>query len=128
MTKTIKKGYIPFCVNSRIEEWDAPIQECIQPPVEEWLRGFYDAEFVVTDSFHACVFSILFNKPFIVIGNEGRGIARFESLLKTFGLEERLVITNNLDLPSSIFSPPNALNMISDLRDISYKFLDKINN
>lgn len=125
---TIKKGYIPFCVNSRIEEWDAPIQECIQPPVEEWLRGFYDAEFVVTDSFHACVFSILFNKPFIVIGNEGRGIARFESLLKTFGLEERLVITNNLDLPSSIFSPPNALNMISDLRDISYKFLDKINN
>ena len=50
-----------------------------------------DAEFVITDSFHGCVFSILFNIPFIAIGNEGRGLSRFQSLLKMFGLENRLV-------------------------------------
>ena len=59
--------------------------------VESWLRGFYDAEFIITDSFHACVFSILFNKPFVCIGNKGRGNARFDSLLGMFGLENRLV-------------------------------------
>lgn len=86
-----EKNLVPFRVNSRIENPNAPLEERIQPPVEQWLRGFYDAEFVVTDSFHACVFSILFNKPFVVIGNEGRGMARFHSLLNMFGLEDRMI-------------------------------------
>lgn len=29
--------------------------------------------------------------PFVVIGNKGRGYSRFESLLKRFGLENRLI-------------------------------------
>lgn len=66
-------------------------------PVEEWLRSFHDAELVITDSFHACVFSIIFRKPFICIGNKGRGSARFESLLSMFGLEDRLVDISDID-------------------------------
>lgn len=81
----------PFRVGSKIEDEYAPLGERIQPPVETWLRGFYDAEFVVTDSFHACVFSIIFKKQFVVVGNKERGLARFESLLKLFGLEDRLI-------------------------------------
>lgn len=60
------------------------LEECILPPVEQWLRSFVDSEFVVTDSFHGTVFSILFNKPFVVIPNVCRGITRFTSLLKIF--------------------------------------------
>ena len=60
-------------------------------PVEAWLTGIANADFVVTDSFHGTVFSIIFNKPFLSIANDGRGRARFESLLKLFGLESRLV-------------------------------------
>lgn len=86
-----EKGLIPFRVNSEAKGPHASVEERIQPPVEAWLRGFYDAEFVVTDSFHACVFSIIFGKPFIVIGNKDRGMARFESLLKMFGLEDCLI-------------------------------------
>lgn len=85
----------PFYVNSRYEDPNAPLEERIQQPVEKWLRAFYDAEFVITDSFHACVFSIIFNKPFIVFGNKERGMARFESLLNMFGLEDRLVSSLN---------------------------------
>lgn len=61
------------------------------PPVEQWLKSFADAEFVVTDSFHGTAFSIIFNKPFVVIGNESRGLARFSSLLRIFDLEDRLI-------------------------------------
>ena len=50
-----------------------------------------DAEFVITDSFHACVFSILFHKPFVVIGNTERGIARINSLMEMFDIKGRLV-------------------------------------
>ena len=67
----------------------------VQPPVEAWLKAFQDSELVATDSFHACVFSILFHKQFVVIGNKERGMARINSLLALFGLEERLVSENN---------------------------------
>ena len=86
-----EKKLIPFKVNSKVGKGGLSLPEYIQPTVEEWIRGFYDAEFVVTDSFHACVFSILFNKPFIVYGNENRGLSRFTSVLNIFGLEERLL-------------------------------------
>lgn len=66
-------------------------EERIYPPITAWLRAFMDAEFIVCDSFHGVVFSIIFNKPFIVIGNEKRGMSRFSSLLKMFSLEERMV-------------------------------------
>ena len=87
-----EKKMIPFAVNNPYEEDESkPLNQRIKPSVETWLRGFYDADFVITDSFHACVFSIIFKKQFIVVGNKKRGMARFESLLKMFGLEERLV-------------------------------------
>ena len=57
----------------------------------QWLRGIQEASFVITDSFHGTVFSILFNVPFIAVGNRDRGIARFSSLLKMFRLEDRLL-------------------------------------
>lgn len=66
-------------------------QDCICPSIETWLRGFRDAKFVVTDSFHACVFSMIFNKPFCVVGNKSRGLARFNSLLKMFNQDFRMV-------------------------------------
>ncbi|MGI6612155.1 MAG: polysaccharide pyruvyl transferase family protein [Candidatus Nanosyncoccaceae bacterium] len=65
------------------------------PPITQWLKGFRDADFVVTDSFHGCVFSIIYNKPFLAIGNRERGLARFVSLLEIFKLEDRLVFTSN---------------------------------
>lgn len=67
------------------------INDCIFPSVTKWLRAFMDAEMIITDSFHGCVFSIIFNKPFWVIANKQRGLTRFESLLSLFDLESRIV-------------------------------------
>ena len=67
----------------------------IYPSVSNWLRGFRDAEFIVTDSFHGTVFSILFKKQFLVIGNEKRGLARFNSILGKLGLLDRLITRKN---------------------------------
>lgn len=73
--------------NPDTECYSLSFEKRIQSPVEEWIAGFRDAEFVITDSFHGCVFSILFNKPFAVILNEKRGNCRIHSLLDMFGLE-----------------------------------------
>lgn len=59
--------------------------------VPQWLRLIRDCEYFITDSFHGCVFAIIYNKPFVCLGNEGRGNARFDTLLGTFGLEDRML-------------------------------------
>jgi hypothetical protein len=74
------------------------LEQCIYPSVTNWIRGFMDAEFVITDSFHGTVFSIIFNKPFLTIGNIKRGMTRFNSLLKIFGLEDRLIQSGSNDI------------------------------
>lgn len=65
--------------------------DVVLPSIEEWLSSFANADFVVTDSFHGCVFSIIYHKPFIAIANKDRGLERFTSLLGTFGLTDRLI-------------------------------------
>ena len=77
-----EEGLIPFKVNSKVENPLYSIRERIQPPVEKWLRGFSDAELVITDSFHACVFALIFNKKIRIINNEKRGFSRINSLMK----------------------------------------------
>ena len=73
------------------------IEDCVYPSVTKWLRAFMDTEMVVVDSFHGMVFSIIFNKPFWVLGNPKRGMSRFLSLLKIFHLENRLVTPDTLE-------------------------------
>lgn len=60
-------------------------------PVEEWLYGYSHSKFVITDSFHGTVFCIIFNVPFLVVSPEAS--TRQKSLLKMFGLSDRLVMT-----------------------------------
>ena len=55
----------------------------------EFLYLISKASLVCTDSFHACVFSILFNKPFAIFkrkGTEGDMFSRLHTLLKMFGV------------------------------------------
>lgn len=63
----------------------------VPKPVEQWLRNFQEADFVVTDSFHGTVFAILYHCPFVVLRNSVRGMSRISTLLKTFNLQDRLV-------------------------------------
>lgn len=63
------------------------------PSIQEWLASFAQADFVVTDSFHGTVFSIIFNKPFVVLPNKGRGMSRMLSLLSDFNSKGRIIFT-----------------------------------
>lgn len=74
-----------------VDDSSRPLAERVAPPVEQWLASFCDADFVVTDSFHGCVLSVMLHKPFVAVGNSLRGMSRMNSLLKVLGLDGRLV-------------------------------------
>jgi hypothetical protein len=62
----------------------------------------------VTDSFHGTIFAIINNTPFVTIGNEERGLTRFESLMKELGLMDRLVYEKDIeDFDYSSLTPIN---------------------
>lgn len=103
-------GCTPFSVMPKRDPYfnnnvNKNINECIYPSPSSWIKAFMDAKYVITDSFHGTVFSIIFNKPFWVIGNKSRGNARFDSLLRTYKLEHRFIDNikdTNIDLTSEI--------------------------
>ena len=80
----------------------APPRHSVVPPLEHWLAGFRDAAYVVTDSFHGTVLSILFNRDFMTLVNARRGAGRFHSLLGMFHLEHRLFTEQAFHLEAAL--------------------------
>lgn len=115
--------------NPKSENKKLSYEDRVAPPVENWLSGFFSARYVVTDSFHACVFSILFHIPFWAIGNSSRGLTRFHSLLSLFGLENRLLDENDA-IPSLVFDDEidwaGVDRKLQEMRDHSVAFFKHI--
>lgn len=98
----------------------------LKPSMGEWLYHFKNADFIVTDSFHGIVFSILFNKNFIAIGNTSRGLTRFTSLLKQLNLLDRLVLDwdeNHVQIIDSEIDYKTVNKLVADLKKSSGNFL-----
>lgn len=102
-------------------------EDSVLVAIEEWLVNIRDADFVITDSFHGMVFSIIFHKPFVVCANLDRGADRFINLLDALSLSSRLIAEDNsLDL---LIQEPIDWNQIDKkiekIKIESFKFLEK---
>lgn len=119
------RGLTPFWVNGEI-----PFNNSSKISVEQWLYNYDKTEYVLTDSFHGCVFSIIFKKQFIVVGNKERGLDRFVSLLNIFKLDERLISDvrdyhNKKDLLLSLINFDRVGQVLNKERIKSYNYLNK---
>jgi hypothetical protein len=99
------------------------------PTVNTWLSYLEASDFVLTDSFHCMVFSILFKKNFIAIPAIPERAGRMKSLLSELGLESRFF--NSIDEAADsvvIFEKINYNKVdekINMLRQSSLLFLQK---
>jgi hypothetical protein len=80
--------------------------------IPQWLYNFNHADFIVTDSFHGTVFSILYNKPFKLLSNKLNDESRTANLLHMFDITD----TTNVD-----WDKVNSL--IEKYRKESFNFL-----
>lgn len=79
-------------INDNIrKQYNAKYKRNISP--EEFLGLFKSADYVITNSFHGTMFSILFEKAFYVVLQEYEGApnARFTDLLSDLCLEQRII-------------------------------------
>lgn len=70
---------------------------------QDWLYYIKNAQCVVTDSCHGASFAAIFGTPFVIINNENRGAARFDSLSEMLDIRDRYFtspkeIVNHLEL------------------------------
>ncbi len=96
--------------------------------VEEFVYLIEHAELVATDSFHACVFSILMNTPFLVVNRKEKGMAdmtsRIDTLLELFGYQNRYIVNGECDL-----SDDEILHMdFSNVKDIQKREIERSKN
>lgn len=94
------------------------------PPLEKWLTLFRDSEIVLTDSYHGVLFSIIFEKKFLVLINKERGASRFESLLKIVDFSANIIDSDiNEELLQQKISQLRAHEKPSEFIDQSKDFL-----
>ncbi|MBR1374446.1 polysaccharide pyruvyl transferase family protein, partial [bacterium] len=87
----------------------------------DFLEGIYNADFVITNSFHGTAFSIIFHKQFYSVYNDD---ARKDNLLSELGLQRRK-INNAIELDLNDKIDYNEVN-IKTYIDSSKKFLDVV--
>lgn len=121
--KQRKEKAIIFSEFNRIGEYTAPLGklDVQELKVEERLKVMKNCDLFITDSFHGTCFAIIMNKPFISIINTKRGGSRFESLLKMFGLEDRLVTDVTDDSWKELITKPIDFEPVNRILDSERK-------
>ncbi|MBQ3257697.1 MAG: polysaccharide pyruvyl transferase family protein [Oscillospiraceae bacterium] len=93
----------------------------------DFLKLIWDAECVLTDSFHAAVFSLLFQKEFWVFGRMAGNYnmnTRLDTLLSYFGAEVRMI--RPCDLVHKPYEPLKVSeDVLAPMREISFNYLKK---
>lgn len=95
--------------------------------IENWLAYFRDSAYVVTDSYHGTVFSLIFRKQFYCFYNAKRGSARMDTLKKLTGLNNRFLQQSSEKLDIEI-DYTEVVKNIDKMRDSSLKFLKEVIN
>ena len=101
MLLTLQKEYhMPFQIMPNPNEdeqisqlqWENESEILHNGEVEDFLACIKNCEYFFADSFHGLCFAIIFHKKFVVVtGKYQKDNCRFKNLLKTIGLENRLI-------------------------------------
>jgi hypothetical protein len=107
-------------VSKRIKIIDTSHLKSSSMGIELWLRTIYDSEFVITNSFHGVIFSLILNKSFIVVPIEGSLVGmndRIYTLLDRFDLRDRLIESYADDTIFKKISDPINWNRVEKILD-----------
>ena len=88
----------------------------------DFVRLIRDAKFVISNSFHATVFSLIFHREFCVVNRSEAINERMYSLLEQYGLQNRM-LDSSLSIPSEIIDYPAVQTKIDKDITVSKQYL-----
>lgn len=120
--KKLKVYYISYCLH---EFYKKGKMKC-NVKVEDFLSLIKNAQYVVTDSFHATAFSINFNTQFMIVFPE-KYSTRVENILKITGLESRIVKDcDDVSLADIKINFEKANGILEDERNKANEFIESV--
>ena len=99
--------------------------------MEGWLRRIAGAEYVITDSFHGTVISLLYRRQFVSYGGKPKRVTRLKSLLDILGLSDRFIqdCNDTSEIIAKLQEPIDYESIHEKLKELrlqSYEFIKKI--
>ena len=96
--------------------------------IENWLSAIKNSNLVITDSFHALCFCILFKKKFVALAHRNSPISRLYSLFDMFSLPKDKIVFNDMvegkqNLEDFVIEIANIDEVLMKWRKISYDFI-----
>ena len=85
----------------------------VLPSVEEWIGYLENAAYVVTDSFHATVFSIMFERPFSSYAMAGYN-GRIYNILNKLDLDKRILLKADISQLEADFEIEIDFNIVKE--------------
>ncbi len=125
-----KKTRLPIIEITTIFNSERWSQKVYDSSVENFLAIIKGASYVVTNSFHGTAFSLLFNKNFVAIRQNGPVDDRIEQLLTSVGLIDRFVQPNIqvIETPIDFNSHDEQFRiMVEKSRNFLNRFIDERN-
>ncbi len=105
----IKDGTLVYMLHNRLANIQSrlpqgKINTITSESIEKWIQAIKNSEYVITNSFHGMVFSILYHVPFTIVlkstKNEGMN-DRFYTLLNNLDLSDRIMFENSFCVDDS---------------------------
>ncbi|NMH88334.1 polysaccharide pyruvyl transferase family protein [Flavivirga algicola] len=113
-----ENGLKIFAVNKNIKYADTNFW---QKGPEHFLSLVANAELIISNSFHAVAFSLIFNKQFLVVNRKEKINTRMRDLLALFGISN-LLLNDDSDIKKQTIKPINSYDFINNKM---YEAIDK---
>ena len=91
--------YLTKKYNSSVLEFDD-----FKKSPEDFVSAIRKCKLLITDSFHAVCFAIIFNKPFICIAKKNNRVERFNSLFEIFEIQNQCITLEQIYENDCIFA------------------------
>lgn len=96
----------------------------VNHPVTDFVSLFRYASYVVTTSFHGCVFSLIFERPFYALPLWNGYDLRYRELLASLNVSERFV-SKDAELVPSEMDYGRIRTSLDELRKSSFSYIDR---
>ena len=111
-----KKNLDVIIIPTEKGPFNTGFKELVDVGPAEWLSLIKDSSYVFTDSFHGCIFSLIFHKKFILFKRfsdkkKNSENSRIYTLAKTFNFDSMIIDSSNL-------------NDIYNLKNLDYEKID----
>ncbi len=102
------------------------VKTIVDAGIEDFLSYILYAKYVITNSFHGTVFSVLFGKRFVNIKIDSTS-SRAENLLQIIGLSERMISTiDQLDVIDTSYDVSLVNERIQQIRKESLEYISEL--